>query len=71
LDLRETLDLFFRKTCYHRNTSYRRTKRIKVVEKLYTYEFGSVQEVTELARKGSKLPRGPKLEAFTVLTILP
>jgi hypothetical protein len=34
LDLMETLDLFSRRACYHRNVSYIKMKRIKVVEKL-------------------------------------
>jgi hypothetical protein len=29
-----TLDLFFRRDCYHWNMSYRKMKRMKVVEKL-------------------------------------
>jgi hypothetical protein len=32
LDLMETLDLFFRRACYHWNAAYRKMKRIKVVE---------------------------------------
>jgi hypothetical protein len=31
-DLIETLDLFFRRACYHWNVSYRKMKRIRVVE---------------------------------------
>ncbi len=34
LDFIETLDLFFRRVCYHQNASYRKMKRIKVVHKL-------------------------------------
>ncbi len=34
LDLMETLDLFFRRACYHWNASYIKRKRIKVGEKL-------------------------------------
>jgi hypothetical protein len=34
LDFVETLGLFFRWACYHQNTSYRKRKRINVVEKL-------------------------------------
>ncbi len=32
LDLMETLDLFFRRACYHWNVSHRKIKRIKVVD---------------------------------------
>jgi hypothetical protein len=44
-------------------------KRIKVVENLWIYKRwirDSSKEVTALAKKGPKLPQGPKLEAFTV-----
>jgi hypothetical protein len=34
LDLMETLDLFFRRACYHCNASYRKMKRTEVVEKV-------------------------------------
>jgi hypothetical protein len=34
LDHMETLDLFFRRACYHQKASYRKMKRIKIVEKL-------------------------------------
>ncbi len=74
LDLIETLDLFFRRACYHRNAFYRKMKTIKVVEKLQIYKFGSVlflvhdssEAATELAKKASKFPWGLKLEGFTV-----
>ncbi len=33
---------FFRGACYHRSASYRKVKRIKAVEKLQIYKFGSV-----------------------------
>jgi hypothetical protein len=42
LHLMETLDLFFRRACFHCNASYRKRKRMKVVEKLQIYKFGSV-----------------------------
>jgi hypothetical protein len=42
LDLMKTLDLFFRKACYHQNASYKKIKRIKVVEKLWINKFGCV-----------------------------
>jgi hypothetical protein len=38
----ETLHLFFRRACYHQNTSYRKMKKIKVVEKYDIYKFVSV-----------------------------
>ncbi len=41
MDLMEPLDLYLRRTCYHRKTSYRNMKRIRVLEKLYIYKFGS------------------------------
>jgi hypothetical protein len=49
-------------------------KKMKVVEKVKICKLGSVpilvhnspKEATELARKGPKFPRGPKLEGFTV-----
>jgi hypothetical protein len=34
-----TLDLFFRRTSYHGNASYRKVKIIKVVEKFYYFRF--------------------------------
>ncbi len=37
LDLMETLDLIFRRASYHWKTSYRKMKRLKVVEKLKIY----------------------------------
>jgi hypothetical protein len=42
LDLMETLDLFFRRACYHWNASYRKVKRVTIVKKIYFYKFGSV-----------------------------
>ncbi len=42
LDLMETLDLIFRRAFYHWSTSYRKMKRIKVVEKRPIYKFVSV-----------------------------
>jgi hypothetical protein len=42
LNLMETLDLFFRRAFYCRNASYPKIKRIKLIEKLQNYKFGSV-----------------------------
>ncbi len=75
VDLKETLDLFFRRACYHWNASYRKLKRIKVVEKLQIYKYGFVHffcvrdsstEATELAIKSPKFPWGSKLNTWTV-----
>jgi hypothetical protein len=42
LDLTETLDLLFRRTCFYQNASYRKMNGIKVVDKLSIYKVGSV-----------------------------
>jgi hypothetical protein len=57
-------ELFSRRTCYHQNVSYRRMKKMKVVEYSKICKFGyvhfwfkkknSCKEATDLARKASK-----------------
>jgi hypothetical protein len=42
LDLIETQDLSFSRACYNQHVSNRKMERIKVVEKLEIYKFGSV-----------------------------
>jgi hypothetical protein len=64
LDRLETLGCFFRGACFHESASYRKMKKMKVVEKLQLYKFGSVhllvhdfsEEATALARKSPKFP---------------
>ncbi len=73
LDLMETLDLFFRRACYRWNASYRKMKRIKVVEKLYIYYLDLfifctrfIHRSYRACKKSPEFPWGPKLEVFTV-----
>jgi hypothetical protein len=39
LDLMETLDLFFRRACYHQNASYRNNEENKCFRTLFWYFF--------------------------------
>ncbi len=59
LDLMETLDLYFRRACYHLDLQIRFCS---------FFVHDSSTEATELARKSPKFPWGPNLEAFTVLS---
>ncbi len=70
LDLMETLDLFFRRACYHWNTFYIKMKRIKFVVKLHIYKFGSVHFGTWFiqsywtCKKKSKVSMRSKVRGF-------
>jgi hypothetical protein len=78
-DLKETLDLFIRRACCRWNAFYRKTKRIKVVERLQIYKFGSapflymmhLKKLQNLQEKVRSFHEVSNLEAFTVFKTAP
>jgi hypothetical protein len=67
-----TLDLIFKRDWDHQNASYRKMKRIKVVENFQIYKFGSVyywymihpNKVRNLAKKKSKVSMRSKVRSI-------